>query len=101
MPLTTPGATPTVAPSTGTRSSVANSATSVTLLAANAARKGATVFNDSTATLKISLGAAASATSFTCEIAARGYYETPYGYTGIIDGIASAASGDARITEVS
>jgi hypothetical protein len=28
------------------------------------------------------------------------YFETPYEYTGIIDGIWSSADGSARITEV-
>lgn len=89
---------------TPTQTSPANSASSFTVLAANANRLGATIFNDDTAvtgaTLKLKLGATASASSFTVEIAPRGYYEVPFGYTGIIDGIASAASGNARVTEV-
>jgi hypothetical protein len=88
---------------TPSQSSVANSTSSVSLLASNANRLGATIFNDDTAstgaTLKVKLGATASSTSFTVEIAPRGYYEVPYGYTGAIDGIASAATGNARITE--
>lgn len=91
-------------PATSAQSTVANSASSVTVLAANAARKGATIFNDDTAstgaTLKIKLGATASASSFTYAIAPQGYYEVPFGYTGIIDGIASAATGNARVTEL-
>lgn len=90
--------------STGTATPVANSITSVTLLAANANRKGATIFNDDTAvtgaTLRIKFGATASATSFVYAIPPQGYYEVPFGYTGVIDGIASAASGSARITEL-
>lgn len=88
-------------PSTGTLSSVANSATSVTVLAANASRKGATIYNDDTAAvLKIKFGATASATSFVYAIPAGGYFEVPFGYTGIIDGIASVATGSARVTEL-
>lgn len=89
---------------TPTQTSVANSITTVSLLASNANRLGATIFNEDTvstgATLKVKLGATASATSFTVAIVAQGYYEVPFGYTGAIDGIASAATGSARITEL-
>lgn len=88
-------------PSTGTSTNVASSATNVTLLAANTSRFGATVFNDSTSVLYLKLGATASATSYTVKMDAGDYYESPHGYTGIIDGIWSSANGYARITEVS
>lgn len=81
--------------------SVADSASNVTLLASNANRLGATIYNDSTVALYVKLGATASTTSFTIKMAADAYYEVPFGYTGIIDGIwASDASGSARITEL-
>ena len=88
---------------TSSVTSVASSATSVTLLASNAARKGATVFNDSTAILYLKFGATASATSYTVQIAAGGYYEFPGPtvYSGVVDGIWSAANGNARLTELS
>lgn len=86
---------------TASVSSVNDTASSTTLLAINTNRLGATVHNDSTVVLYLKLGATASATSFTVKMAADGYYEVPYGYTGIIDGIwASDASGAARITEL-
>jgi hypothetical protein len=86
---------------TGTTTTVAASASNVTLLASNANRLGATIFNDSVAAnLFVKLGATASATSFAARITPNGYYEVPYNYTGIIDGIWSAASGNARITEL-
>jgi hypothetical protein len=86
---------------TPTQSSVGDSATNVTVLASNANRLGATIFNDSTAILRLKLGATASATSFTIAMAAQSYYEVPFGYTGIIDGIwASDAGGNARVTEL-
>ncbi len=89
------------APATGTLTSVNNSVTSVTVLASNAARKGATIYNDDTAAiLKIKFGATASSTSFVYAIPAAGYFEVPFGYTGIIDGIASVATGAARVTEL-
>jgi hypothetical protein len=81
--------------------SVNDSAANQTLLASNANRLGATIHNDSTVALYLKLGATASLTSFTVKMAADSYFEVPYGYTGIIDGIwASDASGAARITEL-
>lgn len=82
--------------------SVADSATNVTLLAANVARVGACVYNDSTEFLFLKLGATATTSSFTVRMSPQGYYEVPYGYAGIIDGIWGAdGSGSARITELS
>lgn len=87
--------------STGVNTSVAGAASDTSLLAANAARRGATVFNDSTVTLSLLLGAtAASATNFTMKVAAGGYYEVPFGYTGAVRGIWASATGNARITEL-
>lgn len=81
--------------------SVASSATNVTLLAANSSRKFATFFNDSTQVLYLKFGATASSSSYTVQIPGGGYYEIPYRYTGIIDGIWASANGNARITELS
>lgn len=82
---------------------VAASDTVVTLLAANADRKGGSVFNDADKALYLKNGAGASATSFKVKIAAGGYYEFPQPiYTGIITGIWDAApTGSARISEES
>lgn len=86
---------------TPSQTSVNDTASSTTILASNANRLGATVYNDSTAVLYLKLGATASTTSFTVAMAAASYYEVPFGYTGVIDGIwASDASGAARITEL-
>jgi hypothetical protein len=87
-------------PATATHTNVAGSASNVTLLAANKNRVGATIYNDSSATLYLKLGATASATSFTAKLGLDDYFEIPYGYVGVIDGIWSAASGSARIVEV-
>lgn len=96
---------PTVVVATGITSSGPTSVTSAAadtlILAANTQRRGCAITNDSTATLKLSLGTnAASATAFTVSIAAAGYYEVPFGYSGQIRGIWSAAYGAARVTEV-
>lgn len=81
--------------------SVASSATNVTILASNAARRMATVYNDSTQILYLKVGSAtASTSSYTVQIAASGFYEVPFPVcTGIIDGIWASANGSARITE--
>ena len=88
-------------PSTGTITSVASSVTDVTLLAANAARRGFKIFNDSTKTLSVALDGVASATNFTFKIAAGAFYESRLmDYTGVIHGIWVAANGFARVTEL-
>lgn len=85
---------------TATLSNVNGSASSVTLLAANTARLGATIVNDSTVTLYVKFGATASTTSYTVKLMADAYYEVPFGYYGIIDGIWASATGVARVTEI-
>ena len=80
--------------------SVGGSATNVTLLASNASRKGATIYNNSTAQLYMKLGATATTASFTAILPRNAYYEVPFGYTGIIDGIWTAAVGAALVTEI-
>lgn len=87
---------------TGTNSSVAaTTSDSTTILSSNTARRGATVYNDSAlASMRLSLGATCTATSYTVLLAPGGFYEVPYDYTGIITGDWTAASGNARITEL-
>lgn len=82
-----------------TISAVAASITSVTLLAANASRKGAIIYNDGSSTINMKFGAVASSTSFTVKILSQTYYELKVGYTGVIDGIWLLANGNARVTE--
>lgn len=86
---------------TASQSSVGGSASSVTVLAANSARRGAVINNDSTAILYLKLGATASTTSYTYKMYTDDCVEVPFGYTGIIDGIWASATGNARITELS
>lgn len=89
---------------TATSTNVASSASNVNLLALNTARKGATIYNDSTQILYLKLGTTASTTSYTVQLAPAGgtnsYYEIPFGYTGNIDGIWASANGNARIVEL-
>lgn len=89
-------------PTTGTRTSVAAATGDTPILASNANRKGATIYNDSTAIMYLALGAAAaSTTDYTTQIAAGGYYEVPAAYTGAIRAVWASATGNARVTELS
>lgn len=85
--------------STAAHTNVASALASVTLLAANAARRGATIYNDGNKNLFVKLGATASATSFTVKLSADSYLEVPFGYTGVIDGIWDVVNGSARVVE--
>lgn len=85
----------------GTQTSVAGNAASVSLLPANTARKGATIYNDSSANLYVRLAAAAASNAnFTLLMSGSSYYEVPFGYNGEIRGIWDSATGNARITEI-
>ena len=87
--------------STASITSVSGSVSSVSLLAANSSRKGATFFNDSTAILYLSLGTtSASTTSYTLQVGPNGYYELPFAWQGAIQGIWGSATGAVRITEL-
>lgn len=97
------GLTRPVLSATGTLTQVASTITaSTTLLAANTARLGAMVFNDSTSLLYLSLAATCTTTAHTVQVAAGGMYEVPpaYSYTGIITGTWASANGSARVTEM-
>lgn len=90
--------------STGTKSNVSGSASSVTLLASNASRKQAIIYNDSTALLYLDLsGGTASSASYSVQVPPGGYFELPPQpiYTGAITGIWASATGTARVTEFS
>lgn len=73
---------------------------STSILAANASRLGATIYNEGSAICYMKLGSTASLTSYTLQIASGGYYEVPFGYTGAIDGITSASTAQLRVTEI-
>lgn len=102
MPLSNP-VNVSIAPVTSsnvTASTVNSATTNTSLLASNANRKGATIWNNSTATLNLELGATASTNDYTAQLAPGGYYEVPYGYTGAISGVWSAANGNALVREL-
>lgn len=101
-PAGTGGAGGGVGASTATATTVADVAVDALLLAANEARVGATVYNDSSATLYVTLGRAGSSTDFTVKLNPNDYYELPGGYLGSVHGVWSAdtAAGAARVTEL-
>jgi hypothetical protein len=88
-------------PATSTVASVALSTTVATLLASNANRLGAILWNIGAAQAYVKLGAAATTASFTLRMSVQSFYElqTPV-YTGIITGITSAGTSTTLVTEL-
>lgn len=83
---------------TGTLSSVNASTSSVTLAAANAARLGLVITNDSSAILYVAYAASASSSLYTYKIEPSDVLEIS-DHVGIVTGIWASATGAARITE--
>ncbi len=87
---------------TNTHSSVNSGASSVTILASNANRKGARIFNTDANALFLDLtgGTAVAATRAQVSIATNIGFDVPAGYTGLITGIwAADGSGVASVCE--
>lgn len=86
---------------TGTSTQVASLGTLQTILAANTARYGGSVYNDDANGLYLLLGAGTVTTSvYTVLIPSGGYFEIPYGFTGVLTGLWGAdGAGSARVTE--
>lgn len=89
---------------TATLTSVAASATSVTVIAANANRRGLILHaTTGSAQCYVRLGATAASAALgghTFDCAAGAMYEVPYGYTGEVRAIWSAATGGLNVTEL-
>jgi hypothetical protein len=84
---------------------IGDATTSTQLLAANAARLGVVIHNDSDAVLYVKFGTAASATSYVYKLASQFHLSLPEPgqpiYTGIIHGIwATDAGGSATVNEI-
>src|SRR5687767_6181472 len=81
--------------------SVASSASSVSLVAARPEREGLIIQNTSTAILYILLGGgtATATTSHSVQIASNAYFDLG-GFTGAVSGIWASANGQANITEL-
>jgi hypothetical protein len=91
-------------PSGATLANIASSLTAngVTAFPANAGRKGASMYNDSTSVCLIAFAATVSATAFTVKLQPDAYYEVPHGYTGVISALwVGSANGSLRTTELS
>jgi len=80
--------------------------TTVSTLLVAASWRGTAIFNNATSALLMRLGPfnpgnPVTATSLTLSIAPQGYYETPFGYSGAICGVWTAAgAGRANLTTV-
>lgn len=87
-------------PSASSVTRVTSSATVVTLLTSNSARKGGYFYNDSTANVYVKLGAGASSTSKTLLMLPGSYFELPAPvYTGTVTGTWATANGAMDVTE--
>jgi hypothetical protein len=86
---------------TAVLTSVAASITTVVIKASNPLRKALIVYNDSTSPLYLAFAATSSLSAFTLKITGNSSYEFQYpAYTGVVAGIWDAATGNARVTEV-
>lgn len=87
---------------TATRTTVASSTTSATILAGNAARKGATICNQDANALLLDLSAGtASSTRYQQRLTQHQSYEVGAGFTGTITGVWEAdGSGQADVVEL-
>lgn len=81
--------------------SVASSASSVTLVAANPKRRGLIITNASTAILYIRFGGgtATATTGHSVQVPTLGTYTLPFPFTGAVTAIWASANGSAQITE--
>lgn len=85
--------------STGNQTSVSSSASDTTLLAANAARLGYIIYNDSTSVLNVLAAAGTSSATLKSYVLQPGQSASDNAYAGIIKGIWASANGAARVTE--
>lgn len=94
----------TAAPGGGPQNSLVNSTgagvANQTLIAANANRIAASVFNDSTANLFICLGAVATVNNFSVKLRPGEYYEVLADFRGDVNGVWDVAAGNSRNTEL-
>lgn len=88
---------------TATVTTVASSATSAQVVAANVSRQGLMLYNSDANDCYVKFGTTASATDFTVKIASGGLYEmpNPVVYLGRIDAIwALDGAGSLHVTEL-
>lgn len=79
---------------------VLSSVTSVSILSANIARRGATLYNNAGTTVFVELGTPVSTSVFTVKMVDQSYYEVPYGWTGVVAGISTSNAGVITVSEL-
>lgn len=84
---------------TSTATTPAQTATSAAVLAANTARKGATIYNPNAAALNLNLAGGNAATAVHVQLAQFQSYEIGSGYTGAVTGALASGSGNANVVE--
>lgn len=89
------------AASNATVTRVATSTVTAAILAANGARKGFIINNESAVDCYLKFGATASATSYTIKLTTGQIYESGLlVYTGVIHAILASSTGNAQVTEL-
>lgn len=78
----------------------ANTANAIALLAANPARKGYVIFNDSSKSLRIAYGPTITANSYSVTIGAGNEWSPEDGWTGALSGLMSAADANGKVIRV-
>lgn len=92
----------TIQSDSATVTSVASSASNVTLFAAAQKVSGRIIYNDSTSIVYVKFGAGASTTSYTVQVPSQASYD--FGargnevYAGQVDAVWASANGSARLT---
>lgn len=86
--------------STPSQTSPSVTTSSTSILASNANRLWATIYNEAGSTCLVKLWATASATSYSVPVAVGGYYEVPFQYTWAIDWIVASGTATLRVTEL-
>ena len=87
---------------TGTSSlyTVLSSISTISVMAALATRKAATILNTAGTALFIKLGTAATTSMYTVLMNPNDYYELPGGWTGVVAGISNSTAGVINVTEL-
>jgi aconitase B len=85
--------------SAGTATSVTVIATSTIILNGNVGRIGATIVNSGPVVVYIALGFTPTTASYTVSLLSGQYYEVPFNFAGIINGI-TGSSGTVLVTEL-
>lgn len=100
-PVVVSGSVTTNKAATSAVTSVAGATANTNILASNANRILATIYNGASKNMYIKLGTTASTSSYTVILLPSSYWEIPQDYTGNIDAVwASGVSGNALVTEL-